>query len=483
MAGQTKAQLEARLAQLEADNEQLRARLESTEAERAAATAPPGAAPPGGPVTATPAAPPRARGRAFVAVVIIVLGTILAPVGTFAAFSAAKVSTTEAFVNTLAPLAQEPAIQALIVDEASVAIDQALDTEVLIADLLDGIVDANDRPRLAAATERLGPLLADQARTAIRSGVTRVVESDAFADAWEESLRLTHAQLVSVLEGEGGGAVEIDDAGVVTIELQPLIERLKPALVDAGISIAAQIPAVDVSIQVAEVPSIAQARLAYDVLLVVGAVLPWVAIALIVIGVAMHPRSARAAVLAGTLVLVTGAVLAGAIALGGSIAATMVATQVPTAATDAIYTALTAEVAAVMLAYMVLGAVTIVLGLYSGRSLAAMRARSSVNGLLGHGGDALVRRRWLSAGFSAALRRQGWILWVVLAAVFVVLGATLRPLSASDVLWSTLLLIAIAALYAVLRGTGARDQHSPAGQAVLTDDDADAVERDPTAAI
>ena len=38
-----------------------------------------------------------------------------------------------------------------------------------------------------------------------RSQVGKVVESDAFADAWVQANRVAHEQLVAALTGEGGG--------------------------------------------------------------------------------------------------------------------------------------------------------------------------------------------------------------------------------------------------------------------------------------
>ncbi|WP_084105016.1 hypothetical protein [Demequina sp. NBRC 110056] len=444
----TKAEIEARLLELEAENAQLRAAAEEARASAATEVEP---APP---VDEAPA--PRARrsrGRAAVAVTLIVIGALVAPLATVAAFTARQLSDTDVFVDTLAPLADEPAVQQLIIDEAATAIDEALDTDALVADLLDSIIDEDERPRLAVASERLGPLLADQARTATRSALTRVVESDAFPAIWEQALQLTHVQMVGVLEADEEGAVTIDDSGVVAIQLQPIIAQLKPALVDAGFSLADSIPEVDATIVVAEIPQIAQARLGYALLLTIAQVLPWIAIGLLVIGVAMHPRSSRAVVLAGTLVLIEGALLGSAIALGGSVAAAFIASQVPTAATMVVYQALTAEVAAVMLAYVVIGVVAIIAGLLAGSSLAAARARAAGSRPISRVSGWLDAHGWRPSELSLLLQRQTWVLWVWLGAIFVVLAATLRPLTPGGVLLGTVILGVAALLYAILRGT------------------------------
>ncbi|MDN4486765.1 hypothetical protein QQX10_01155 [Demequina sp. SYSU T00039] len=443
MAGPTKAQIEARLRELEQENAQLRGALET-----AAAPSPEPA--PAEPVPSPPA--PRMRGRAFLGILLIVLGTVIAPLAMVAGFASRQVSDTDTFVATLAPLSADPAVQALIVSEASAAIDQALDTDALVAELLDGVIDADSTPRLAQASELLGPLLADQARVAIRSALTTVVESDAFSTVWEQALRLTHAQLVAVMEADADGAVAIDDSGTVAIQLAPIIAELKPALVDAGFTLADSIPEVTATITVAEVPAIAKARLGYSVLTTVGDVLPWIAIVLLIVGVVVHPRRPRAVIVAGTLLLVVGAIIGGAIAIGGSVAAALIATQVPTAATAAIYGALTGEMAAVMLAWVVLGVIAIAAGLLAGRSAGAAAARRSGADLLERGASRLDARGWRPEGVPAVLRRHGWLLWPWLGAILVLLLVTMRPLSPWDVVLGSLILAAAAALFGVLRG-------------------------------
>ncbi|WP_062293498.1 hypothetical protein [Demequina phytophila] len=464
----TKAQLEARLLEMETENASLRAALDEA-ATTSATNGAPGAptAHATHPTPASSPAKPRHRGRAFLAITLIVLGTLIAPLATVVGFAARQASDSEAFVRTLAPLAEDPDVQALIVDQAAAAIDAKLDTDALVDELLSSVIDEQSTPRLANAQGVLGPLLADQARAATRSALTFVIESDAFAKVWEEALRLSHQQLVNVLEADADGAISIDDAGLVAIQLGPILDELKPALVDAGFTLADSIPEVDASITVAEVPAVAQARLAYSILTTVGNVLPWVAVILVIVGVAIHPRRPRAVIVAGTLLLITGAVLAIGIAIGGSVTAALIATQVPTGATAAIYGALTGETAAVMLAYAVLGAIAIIAGVLSGGSSGAGAARRSSAGLIARGSAALDARGWRPEGVPTVLRRLPWLLWLWWGAVFVVLAATLRPLTVWDVVLGTVVLGLAAALYLVLRGPA---DDAPVASAPAVDD-------------
>ncbi|WP_156162214.1 hypothetical protein [Demequina iriomotensis] len=444
MAGMTKAQLEARLAELEAENDRLQEALEANVRLRETHAADGAPAP-------APVAPRASRGRAFLAVVLIVLGTLVAPLATVSAYAARMVGDTGVFVATLAPLADDPEVQAFVVDEATAAIDQALDTDALVADLLASVIDEGATPRLADAADTLGPLLADQARVAIRSALTQVVATEAFSTVWEQALGLAHGQVVGVLEADAQGAVTIDDTGVVALQLEPIIAELRPALVDAGFTLADSIPDVDVSITLAEVPQVAQARLGYSILSTVGAVLPWIALALIAAGILLHPRRPRASIVAGTLLLVVGAILALVVGTAGGIVATALATEVPTATTAAIYGALTAEPGAVLIAYIVAGAVAILVGLALGGSSAAVAARGRGGSYASRGAAALDARGWRPAAISGALQRRGWLLWPWLALVFLLLFALLRPFTPLGVAVGALILALAGALYAVLR--------------------------------
>ncbi|WP_156163730.1 hypothetical protein [Demequina subtropica] len=448
MAGMTKAQLEARLLELESENSRLQEAIEENTRLRAT-LAPTEAAP-------APAAPQPhpARGRAFLGLVLIVLGALVAPLGTVAAYASRMASDTDVFVNTLAPLAEDPDVQAFVVDEATAAIDQALDTDALVADLLASVIDEDSTPRLANASEVLGPLLADQARVAIRSALTQVVGAEAFATVWREALTLAHGQLAGVLSADADGAIAVDEAGVVQLQLQPIIEQLRPALVDAGFTLADSIPDVDVNVTLAEVPKVAQARLGYSILHTIGTVLPWIALALIAAGILVHPRRPRASIVAGALLLIVGVVLALVVATAGDIVAAGLATEVPTAATAAIYGALTAEPGAVLIAYIVAGAVAILTGLALGGSRPAATVRRLGGTYVTRGATTLDAHGWRPAALGGLLRRQGWPLWPWLALVFLLLFATLRPFTPAGVVVGVIVLGLAGSAFAVLRAEG-----------------------------
>src|SRR5215204_6720973 len=109
VADTTSYDLQTRIAQLEAEN----ARLRETADLGVAGVAPP----------ATSARPPRrGRGRTAGAIVLVLIGLLLAPVAVVSAWARLQLVDGDRFVATFAPLAEDPAVQAFLSDEVTTAI-------------------------------------------------------------------------------------------------------------------------------------------------------------------------------------------------------------------------------------------------------------------------------------------------------------------------------------------------------------------------
>src|ERR687897_1930966 len=125
------AELEARIAELEAENAALRA---GTDAEGASGAARTDAA-----ASVAPLRERRRWGRTAAAIVLVVVGLLLAPVAVISAWARLELVDTERFVATFAPLAEEPAVQDYITEQATAAIEEQVDIPGLTKDVFDGI--------------------------------------------------------------------------------------------------------------------------------------------------------------------------------------------------------------------------------------------------------------------------------------------------------------------------------------------------------
>jgi hypothetical protein len=63
--------------------------------------------------------------------------------------------------------------------------------------------------------------------------VAKVVQFQAFADAWVQANRLAHDELVKALTGQGGSAVTVQ-GDTVSVNLAAFIQTVKQRLVDSG---------------------------------------------------------------------------------------------------------------------------------------------------------------------------------------------------------------------------------------------------------
>ena len=207
--------------------EDLRARVAALEAENAALRSTPAAA----------GAPPR-RSRAVLAVVLILLGVLLAPVAVVTGWATWTLTDTDRFVATYAPLSGSPEVRAYVVDQAMAAVDAEVDLDGLTQELVDGLVALGTGPRATVALRTFQATAADGLRSLIRDGVTEFVASDQFDAAWAETLRIGHSQLIATLSNDPAAVATIGEDGSLGIPLGPIVERVKTDLVERGITVA-----------------------------------------------------------------------------------------------------------------------------------------------------------------------------------------------------------------------------------------------------
>nr|WP_189263485.1 hypothetical protein [Streptomyces fuscichromogenes] len=262
------------------DVRELRARVAALESERAR--------------------PPRHRTRSFLAVVLIILGCLLAPLSVVASWAADEVGDTDRYVSTVAPLASDPDVQNAVANRATDALMSHLDLPALLADVAPA-----DRPRLQQALGgRLGDALEGAVRSFVHDKARQVAASDAFRTVWTDANRRIHSSLDKALTGSGGGAVQLT-GDTVTLDVGPLVDQVKQRLVDAGLTPAEHIPAVHTDFTLARSDQVGKVRNYVRLLQLAGNWLPVLALLLVAAGVLLAVRRRRALVTACLGVAVT----------------------------------------------------------------------------------------------------------------------------------------------------------------------------------
>ncbi|MFD8099736.1 hypothetical protein ACFV24_09375 [Nocardia fluminea] len=159
--------------------------------------------------------------------------------GVVAGFLRAEVLDTDHYVDTVAPLAQDPVIQTGVVDALTRAVMARVDVEGAVSDLLESVGDAGDRGPVATAAVRSVPaLVAAQSEDLVRDAATAVVHSDAFPELWNGANRQAHRALVAAVTGVDEGVIQVDTTGVVSISLDRMVDRVVDALDSRGFELA-----------------------------------------------------------------------------------------------------------------------------------------------------------------------------------------------------------------------------------------------------
>ena len=220
-------------------------------------------------------------------------------------WASTQVSDTEQYVQTVAPLAEDPAVQSAIAQDVTRAVLEYIDVETLTTEMLQTL--ARERPsRLATALPAAVPISSIR-ESFTRTQVDRIVASPQFAVVWERVNRVAHEQVVTLLEGTQGGAISAQ-GDTVTLNLGPVIDQVKERLVAEGSPSPSGSPRStgrSCSCSRRESPG---AQGIYRLLNTLGTWLPFIAVALFAIGVFLR-RDRRRALLNGSLGIV-GALLA-----------------------------------------------------------------------------------------------------------------------------------------------------------------------------
>jgi hypothetical protein len=431
------------LARLRVENEQLRAQL----ARQA-------------PADRTPR-PRRRVGRWTFATVVLVVGCLLLPVSAIALWARTILFDTNRYVETVAPLARDPAVQDAVADRITVEVFRAVDIEGFTSKAIDTLVKQGAPAELATLRQ---PIV-NGVQSFIHTQVRNVVGTEAFAQAWEQANRVAHAGLVDALKGNEGGTIEVKN-GTVSVSVGAFIETIKPQLVAAGVPLADKIPAINVSFPIVssdQIPRIQRAASLLDTL-----ALPLVVLALLLLAVAVWiaPNRRRMLAFAGLGMAFALLALLGVLAAGRSYYLNhLPPNTIPPDAAAVVWDTLTGQFIARLEAIVVLGLVIAISAGLVGPGQLARELRKGASWLIISARVGARRLGWRpgapdrwAADHVAALRAGAVVLIVFVYVLWT------KP-SGAVIIWLALTLLAlITAIELVRRGTdlpAAADGSSP----------------------
>lgn len=354
----THEQLTGQLAELTAVNAQLTRALEQERAQNAAAR------------SQKPGMPRKSRRRGWgwtlLSATLIVVGALLSPVAIVSTWAHEELTDTAYFVDTFAPLAEDPAVQDFIAAQTVTAIESRIDIDQLADDLFTALDDLDLDPRAKDALGLLKAPAVSGVKGLISTAVTDFVRSDVFAAIWEDALTITHEQLVSTATGHADAAVTIGQNQEISLQLAPIIQAVKDELVADGFALADRIPTIDRTIVIAESSSIGIYLTIYQVIVAVGIWLPWVSLFFLAAGVLVARRRALAMTWASGALLLSMMLVGGGIGIGKSIFALAVSSSIPRPAATVLYEHILGSVTHMIVVVGVLAGTVLTVALFAG---------------------------------------------------------------------------------------------------------------------
>lgn len=323
----------------------------------------------------------RRRARWTVAVALVVLASLLAPVTLVARYARDELLDTDKYVATVAPLAEDPALQAAVTDIVTTRLMDRLDVEDLARQALDALTEQGAPDAVTA----LAVPLADQVEGFVRTQVARFLATQAFADLWEQANRAAHTQLDAALTGSGDGVVSTDD-GVVRVDLGEVVSRIQQRLEDRGFGLASNIPTVTASVTLVQSDELARAQDAVRWLDRVATALPLVILLLVGLAVAVAPGRRRALVWAIAGMTVTVLVVGLTVAAARSWYLESGNTRLPADAAESVIRTLLAPLRESFRATLLVGLAVLLVLFVTGPSASAVRIRA----LAGRAGNAVA---------------------------------------------------------------------------------------------
>ncbi|WP_353943497.1 hypothetical protein ABII15_18820 [Streptomyces sp. HUAS MG91] len=379
----------------------------------------------------------RSRPKSALAVVLVVLAALLTPLGVVAVWSNALIGDTDRYVQTMAPLADDPDVRTAVTNRVTTAVMDRID----VGDLLSGVAPA-DRPLLEKALGAADGPLTSGLTSLVRTTTERFVASPAFTTVWKQLNRTAHAAVDKALTGHDDGAVQIKD-GEVTLDLAPVVDQVKQSLVDQGLTVAGNIPEVHTSITLMQsTGALAKARTGFRLLQLLSWVLPLLVV-LLAAGAVLLARRRRRALITAALAVAAGALVLGlALWIGRAVYLDALPADVSQPAAGAVYDTLVRFLRTAVRVVAVLGAVVALASWLSGPGRWAGAVRGAWTGAIGSVRETLTTGTFGPVG-PWVHRMRTWLNLTVAAVAAAVLIAWSYP-TGLVVLW-----IAVAAVCAL----------------------------------
>ena len=405
------------------------------------------------PATSAPAQPKPAKrrigARSIAAVLALILGLGLLPLGTVPYWGHRTVTDTERYLETMQPLAYDEDVQDSLAVFITDKIEAQIDPEELVNQLFAGLIE--EYPSLKA----LVPIVSGAIDSLIAQVVDRLVRSDQFKQLWDLANTAAQKSLMAILEGRDDGPVSLQGDEVV-LDISVLVDQVKQGLVDRGFTAAANIniPEADRQVVLLEAPQLAQIRTIYTYTSPVAASLIFVAILLLILAVVLARRRPRMVAWVGGGAAVGGGLLVVGLGIGETLFVNTLEGTPFEKASQTFYDQLLKFLYNGAYGLIVLGIIIFAVGLYLCGARWAVELRATVNNLADDIAGNVPAGPITSSGAWVA-RNARW-LRVAVAVVFTIIVVIGNDLSVARTIWAALIALLLLGIIQVWAAAGRR---------------------------
>ncbi len=401
--------------------------------------------------TAAPPAPAKRRigARSIAALLALILGLGLLPLGTVTYWGNRTVTDTERYLETMEPLAYNEQVQDSLSVFITDKIEEQIDPEALVNQVFAGLIE--QYPALKA----LVPIVAGAVDSLIAQVVDRLVRSEQFQQLWNLANTAAQQSLIAILEGRDDGPVSLQGDEVV-LDIGVLLDQVKQGLVDQGFAAAANINVAQADRQIVllEAPQLAQIRTIYSFTSPVAAGLVFFAVLLLVLAVVLARRRPRMVAWAGGGAAVGGALLIVGLGIGNSVFVNTLEGTPFEQASQAFYDQLLRFLYNGSYSLIALGIIVMAVGLYLCGARWAVELRAAVNNLASDVAGTLPAGPITSSGAWVAAHAR-W-LRVAVGVLFAIIVGIGNDLSVARSIWAALIALVLLGIIQVWAASGRR---------------------------
>ena len=380
--------------------------------------------------------------RTPVAIVLIVVGCILAPVSVLGVWSANQVSDTNRYIANIEPLIHNPTIQNALTDKITTQITSHLNV-VGYTNQAAALLTSKGLSRVGVLLKSFGPSIASAVTGFIHGQVHKVITSPRFANTWTQVNTVAHQQLVNALSGKTG-AISVSN-GQVVIDLAPFINIVKQDLVSRGFTLVNSLPPIHPTLALFSSRDLTKAQSAYRLINTLKWVLPILALLLIGLGIYIARSHRRAWVGAGLGFAASMAVLGLGLQYFRTIYLNSVPPGVlPSDAAAVLFDTLVRFIKEALRTLLVVGLVVAIGAFFTGPSTTAVQTRAAVRrgfDWIRHSGERFGVSTGPVGKWTYAHRKVLRVCAVALAALLFVFWG--RPTAGVVILLTVLLLVVL----------------------------------------